>query len=316
MNDEQFQEAFMAEFSESPPEEEKPHVPPVEEVEESNSDEPAEEPQEEVADEGVAQTSDAEQADTDEEEVDKPQEPPVEVGDKEEETPKFATKNDVLEAIREDRQLQNERQNFTADLRKKVIEQLHPEGIDKKLYDSQNRPINTAQDIVDRGLINPDTNEPFEYEEAARWMMNAQNQLNKQVEDLERYAETVAETYVDLKEGNDRVQELYGDVLAAMPGVAQTLSQQYFATLRKDPETGLIIEAPLDPVEYYHNALAPYIKLAEQIVAQEEQAKEAKQKQAVNARDERTGLPPRGSSKVKSNTGDPFLDALMDEMEE
>lgn len=311
MNDEQdaFAEAFQGEVNEdlgvetpeveAPETEETPETKETPEIPETPEPEEAPEPEEQ-------------------EETPKPEEEAPETKE-DEEAPKFATKEDIIAALREDREStskhQAEVQQFSETVKKSVIEQLHPDGIDNKLYDSNGKVINTAQDIVDRGLINPDTQEPFEYEEAARWMLNAQQTMNKQVEDLNAYAEQVADVYVNLKEGNDRVEELYGDYLKVMPGVAQQLSEAYAKTLVKD-ENGIVIRAPLDPVEYYQMSLAPYIKLGEEMVAKSErEAREAKEAEEVQ-KNERMGLPQRGQSKSKPNTGDPFLDALIEEMEE
>lgn len=228
--------------------------------------------------------------------------------------PKYATKSDVLSAIQEDRQHTTERLNAISNLRDKVIEQVQPDGVDRNLYDSNNQVIKTVQDIIDRGLIDPNTGEPFEYEAAAQWYMNAQKLQNKQIEELNKYADDAAEVYMSLQEGNDRIMDKYGDVLSVMPNVAKQLSEAYFATLQQD-SNGIITKIKLDPVEFYDNALAPYLKMAQAQVDQQQKEAELAKQSKVNERDERMGIPPRGNNKSKSATGDKFLDAFMDEME-
>lgn len=313
-NVDDFHAAFAAELGVEPPKEE---TPPADDTPPAGDDTP---PADDTGGEGETPPAPEQGGETPPEGEETPPEgdeeqPPAEEPPSADEPPKPIDRNDIISAIREEREAQQARQNRVSDVKQMVLEHLHPQGIDRKLYDSENRVINTAQDIVDRGLINPETKESFTYEEAARWMMNAQKELNQQVEQVEKYAEEIGEVYVNLKEGNDRVEELYGDYLRVMPGVSKQLSEMYFKTLRIDPETNIVIEAPLDPVEFYSKALAPYIKMAEQAVAQQQKEDAEAKKRANSQRDDRTGLPPRGSTKSKPNTGDPFLDALMNEME-
>ena len=89
--------------------------------------------------------------------------------------PKYATKSDVLSAIQEDRQHTTERLNAISNLRDKVIEQVQPDGVDRNLYDSNNQVIKDRTGHYRQGLIDPNTGEPFEYEAAAQWYMNAQS---------------------------------------------------------------------------------------------------------------------------------------------
>jgi 3-oxoacyl-[acyl-carrier protein] reductase len=233
-----------------------------------------------------------------------------------EEAPQFATKRDVIDAMREYEQGKNEVASTTESVKNDIISILYPEGVDTKLYDSNGEAINTAQDIVDRKLVNPNTNEPFTYEQAASWILNSQRQVNEQVEQLNKYAEDLAHTNMDLIDGNQRVLEKWGDVLEAMPGVARQLQEAYMKTLTMDESGQYVVKASINPVEFYDIALAPYKQLGEALVRQQELEAAQQGAQAVNERDERVGIPQRGTSNVKANTGDEFLDALVDELEE
>jgi hypothetical protein len=78
----------------------------------------------------------------------------------------------------------------------------------------------------------------------------------------------------------------------------------------------------MSPEAYYNRALAPYKQLgqalaekqaleAAQVAAAQEEARQQQQDEQA----ERNGMPPqRGTSDVKANTGDPMLDALVDEL--
>ena len=57
---------------------------------------------------------------------------------------------------------------------------------------------------------------------------------NKQIEELNKYADDAAEVYMSLQEGNDRIMDKYGDVLSVMPNVAKQLSKH---TLRHYSKT-------------------------------------------------------------------------------
>jgi hypothetical protein len=221
----------------------------------------------------------------------------------------------VLDAMREYNQQTTERVDTVNTARDEIIKVMHPEGIDKNIYDTSGNVIKTAQDIVDRELLNPKTNEPFTYEQAASWLMDSQRQMNENVEELNSYAENIAETNISLSEGNRQVMSQWGDVLNSMPNVAEQLAETYIKTIEFDKTGSYVVKAPVDPVTFYDMALAPYLELATTMSELQTMKDNAAQQEAVAERDERIGLPQRGTSKVKSNTGDPMLDALMDELE-
>jgi len=242
---------------------------------------------------------------------------PVKEGEKpvEEEAPKFATKSDVIDAMREYNQQTTERVSTINNARDEIIKVIHPEGIDKNIYDTNGNVIKTAQDIVDRELLNPKTNEPFTYEQAASWLMDSQRQMNENVEELMSFAENLAETNISLSESNHQVMEKWGDVLNAMPNVAKELAENYVKTIEFDKTGSYVVKAPIDPMTFYSMALAPYMQLAETMGELENMKASTVQQEQEAERDERISLPQRGTSKVKANTGDPMLDALMDELE-
>ena len=203
-----------------------------------------------------------------------------------------------------------------------VISILHPEGIDKNIYDDKGRVIRTAQDIVDRGLVK-ENGEPYTYDEAASFVLEANRKMGENIEELNQWAGQVAEKNISLIEGNQRVMGKWGDILTAMPDLAKQLAEKYISTqLVFDKTNSYITNMSMPPEDFYDLVMAPYRKLGESLAANNaakvvEAAKAAKEAEDRKLADqnERNGIPPqRGTSNVKSNTGDPMLDALFDEL--
>ena len=233
------------------------------------------------------------------------------------EAPKFATKDDVAAALREYNQETTGRVEAVHSAAEEIISKLHPEGIDRNLYDSNGNVIKTAQDIVDRGLLNPRTGEPFEYEEAASWILAAQQQMNKNFEEIQNYATEIAEQNIQLSESSKRVMEKWGDVLNSLPqDKREELAEKYLTKqLEFAPDGSYITKVNMTPEEYYDLILEPYKDLSSVMAEKQRLEDEAKQRAQAAEQAERSGLPPqRGTSETKANTGDPMLDALIDEM--
>lgn len=307
--DDEFTTALMEEFGEAPPE-----TPTVEEPAEAVAEEQVA-PEEQQEEEKAEEETPAEVPESEETPEGEPAEPQVE------EEPKLVTKADVVDAMREYNQEQSKYVDKLSEVREEVISKIHPEGITKDIYDTNGEVIKTAQDIVDRNLLNPRTSEPFTYEEAASWLMDAQKTMNQNIEELNKYAGDIAEINLSLSESNQRVMDKWSDVLQSMPKVAEQLAEAYVKTLEFDKTGSYVTKAPIDPVEFYDLALAPYRQLNETLAekqaleeAQKKFEEEQKQREAEVERDERIDVPRRGESRVKANTGDSFLDALLDEM--
>lgn len=233
------------------------------------------------------------------------------------EAPKFATKDDVAAALREYSQETTGRVEAVHSAAEEIISKLHPEGIDRNLYDSNGNVIKTAQDIVDRGLLNPRTNQPFEYEEAASWILAAQQQMNKNFEELQNYAADIAEQNIQLSESSKRVMEKWGDVLNSLPqDKREKFAEQYLTKqLQFAPDGSYITKVNMTPEEFYDIILEPYTELSSVMAEKQRLETEAKQRDQAAELAERSGLPPqRGTSATKANTGDPMVDALIDEM--
>lgn len=243
------------------------------------------------------------------------------------EPPKPLTAEDIQAAIRADRTETQGRVEQIHSVREEIVGKLYPEGIDKNIYDTDNKVIKTAQDIVDRGLMNERTKEPYTYEEAASFILDANRQMAQNIEELNSWAETVAEQNISLIESNQRVISQWGEILNAMPDLAKELADEYINTQLEFDKTGsYITRMGMLPEKYYSRIMAPYKKLGEALAnqqatqqttqaQQEQQLKAEKQQKQQDEQAERNGLPPqRGNSSTKANTGDPMLDALVDEL--
>lgn len=231
--------------------------------------------------------------------------------------PKFATKDDVAAALREYNAETSGRIDKVSAAREEVIGHLYPEGIDKTIYDTNGKVIKTAQDIVDRGLINERTGEAFEYEEAASFMLDAQRQMNQNVEDLNKWAEKVAEENISLVEGNQRVMEKWGETFKTLPKETVAMLADTYITqqLKFDKTNSYITEMNMAPEAFYDLVMAPYSQLSQALAAQATAEAAVKSHEQGQEQAERNGIPPqRGAADVKSNTGDPMVDALIDEM--
>lgn len=267
-----------------------------------------------------------EDAPKDGEATDIPKETPEEKANREaqeaanKEEPKPLTAEDIKKVLDERESSSQERVSQLHEAREAIISKVYPEGIDTKIYDTDGKVIQTAQDIVDRGLVNERTGEPYTYEEAASFMLEANKKMAEQVEELNSWAENVAEENISLNEGNQRVMQQWGDTLKAMPNLAKQLAEEYVSTqLTFDKTNSYITKMAMTPERFYGLVMPAYQKLGEALAAKNTAAADqqaADQRAAEeNEQAERNGLPPqRGTSDTRANTGNPMLDALVDEL--
>lgn len=158
----------------------------------------------------------------------------------------------------------------------------------------------------------------FTEEEAGSWLLASQQKLNKDIEQLERYAADIVDTNLALKDGADRVEKVYGDLLKSMPEKAKSILEAYDKTLVKDPKTNIVIKAPVDVVDFYNLALAPYKEAADKALADKEakdkaDAEAAKAKAEADAKaeqEDRGDVSQKGKSKLPlSDTDDEWSKA-------
>lgn len=268
-DDQDAPEELEGEDEEAPEGEEAPEAP---DASEDNSDEPEDgeddddESGDEPDDDSDDDTDDADGDDDDDEAT-----PPA-PSDEPEEKP--ATREEIKAALRE---LQSEQTGRTSGLnamQQEVLETLYPEGVDRQLRDADGDPIKGIEDLtgvdpqtgqqVGAGLINPVSGEVFTEDEAGRYILRGQQKLNEQVQLMEDQAYGIAEAQLSLKESSERVEAEFGHILDSMPAeMNKQLADAYIQTLHRDPQSGMVVKAPLDAYEFYSIALAGAKTLAQ-----------------------------------------------------
>lgn len=230
---------------------------------------------------------------------------------------KQVTKEDVAAAIRESQKEQADSQAMRTQLRDEARSAFYPEGVEKPIVDSDNNPINGAHDMVGK-IINPETNEPFTYDEARVWWDRAKSEQDRRIEEAEQYIDAVAETNQSLVEGEAIVMAKYGAMLSQpeYQDVAKRAYEGYQRILVKDKKTGIVIKAPMSVVEYYDLVMQPYLTVSQQKQAassQEEAQKqqETQRKQAAAEKADRADLPQKGTPGAKDKKD--ALDNAFDE---
>lgn len=155
------------------------------------------------------------------------------------------------------------------------------------LQDADGDPIRTVADVMQ--MINPRTitaEEPkgrgFTEEEAGMWLLAAQSKFNQDRATDAKEINRIAEVNVDLKDQADSITYRYGALLKADTALRDRIWAQYDKTLRKDADSGVITDAPVDMVEFYDIALAPYLQAGE-AAAKTEADKAAADKAAADA---------------------------------
>jgi hypothetical protein len=248
--------------------------------------------------------------------VEKTEEKAEETPTEEKEDPKFATKQDVLDAMKEYNSATTDRIDQVSTVSKEIIDSLHPEGIDRNIYDTNGNVIKTAQDIVDRGLTNERTGDTFTYEEAASFVLEANRQMDVNIKELNDWAGDVAEKNINLLEGNNRVMSKWGETLEVMPKLRAELAKEYMDTqIEFDKTNSYITRMVQTPEQFYDRIMTPWQQLGNALAVKEMQAQETQTQTDNSQQNDRMGLPPqRGQSDMPSNTGDRMVDALIDEM--
>lgn len=223
-----------------------------------------------------------------------------------------STKEAIREAMREldsEKSQQSERRDS---FKKEIVETFYPNGIDRVLRDSEGDPINGIDDLTK--LVNPKTEDYFTEEEAGAWLLNAQQQLNRDVQEVERFVEDVADTNVQIEDGAKRVAEKYGDILSSDDKLRGRLLEAYNKTLIKDPKSGVAIKAPMEVEEFFDIALEPILEqrteAAQKAAAEKKAANEAAKKAQKAAQGERGDLPPSGKAEQLAPADKEWANAL------
>lgn len=177
-----------------------------------------------------------------------------------------------IDARRADRAYQQEVDVVKNEVRTKMFG-----DVATQLKDADGDPISTLEDVMKH--INPNTRTAenpngrnFNEEEAGQWLLAQQQQLNRNLENVDKQVGQIAETLMDVKDQADTVRFRYGELLKAMPEVRDKVWAAWEKTLVKDAKTGIITKVPIPMDEFYELHLEPYAELGRQ--AEAEQAKE------------------------------------------
>ena len=170
----------------------------------------------------------------------------------EEQTPATDPAQAAIEAAR---QIEEARAGIAAEVREKMFKDVATDLVDKN-----GTAIRSVEDVL--AYDNPETGQPFTYEEASLWFLNAREQLRQTAQQTENVVNQVTEVHVKLMQEGDQVEALYGDFLEKNPEIAKELQAEYTATLVRDPDSGLIVRVPLSLKTYYDRALKPYMEQA------------------------------------------------------
>jgi hypothetical protein len=181
----------------------------------------------------------------------------------------------VSKAVREQRSIQRE----IAKDREALMEDVHKEmfsDVPDKLVDADGDPIHTIEDV--QKLKNPVTETNFTEEEAASWLLSAQQHLNKKLADMQNQKEAIVDTALSLKDQADNVKIKYGSLFKEMPDLSKEVWVEFEKTLVKHPDSGIILKSPVSLEGFYDVALAGYVKYTEQIKSQAGQTAELEKK--------------------------------------
>lgn len=160
-------------------------------------------------------------------------------------------------------------------------------GVDT-LKDADGDPIKGPDDLLN--LKNPNTGEAFTPEEAMAYWPHLQLAHQNQVKAAEAEIDRIANVNAAIKDEADVVNTKYGELLKSNPQLQQRIWEQFGKTLKVDPATQVILDAPVSLLEFYDAILQPHMEAfsAQQAAIQQQQeaarqAEEA-QKQAEEAK--------------------------------
>lgn len=186
------------------------------------------------------------------------------------------------------RESQQQVDAVAADVREKIAIY---KNAPKTLVDSDGDPVTSIADVMN--LVNPATitaenpkGRGFTEEEAGFWLLREQQKFNEAHAAQDKEIERIAEVNVDLKDQADAITYKYGELLKGDEALRKRIWAQWDKTTTKDPESGIITNAPVNMEEYYDVALAPYLAAGE-TAAKEAADKAAADKVAADAEEAR-----------------------------
>lgn len=214
----------------------------------------------------------------------------AEEADKPAETPEEAQAR--RDAAARARELREASRDFMADT-EAVVNDIMVEMFkdkDGKLYDADGDEIKSIEDVM--LLRNPNTGKNFTEDEAGAYFLKASQNAKEERQNALAMAKQYAEVNLAIKDEADTVKDKYGAFLSDPKNA--TLKAEVWAdyqeTLQVDPDSGVIIKAPVSMIRFYDRALKPYadaqsdITSAQQAKAEAEAAAEKAKAEAAAAR--------------------------------
>ena len=171
-----------------------------------------------------------------------------------------------------------------------IIKDIYPDEVPNPLVDADGDPIKGVSDMLN--LINPQTGEPFTYDQARAWMDERTSQYQSALAERADEARAIMANNQAVNDGAVEVKSKYGKILDANPELASQLVQTYKKTLNMT-ESGHVKSAPVDIREFYDIALKPYIEV---------QQKQQKQESVKRTRADRADVSGSGDTDDRSES--------------
>lgn len=172
---------------------------------------------------------------------------------KQEETPKPLTVDDIRTAISDMRNDERASTKELDTLTDDVLKQYYPNGLSNVLVDEQTgKELRSPQDVVD---VSGGT---MSIEEASQWLINEQYKLDTNIAKIKDDARNLAETNANFGRGIDRVLDKYKAIFEKFPDQQQKIYKQYMKQVKIDSQKDLILSAP-DIEDFYDFAMEPYV---------------------------------------------------------
>lgn len=194
-----------------------------------------------------------------------PAQPPVE-DPAEPEAPEAPTEPEATQPLTEEgirrimSEMRTEERNSGQELEsttQSVMESYYPEGLSNVLVDqSTGKELRTPQDVVDA------TGGEMAIEDAARWLMNEQYTLDRNIEGIKKQAQTIAETTVNFRHDSMAALQKYEPLFKQYPQLQSKAFDLMMKQVKVDNEKDVVLVAP-DIMDLYDTYLEPYQKAYE-----------------------------------------------------
>jgi hypothetical protein len=174
------------------------------------------------------------------------------------------------------RQSEQQQQAMIQDVRTKLFA-----DVPQTPVDADGDPIRGVADVMK--LINPATNETFTEQEAQAWWSEAEKKHTATLANIDKQISQIADVNLQIKDEADVVTGKYGEYLKANPEFRDQVWAKYKESLKTDPDTGIILAAPMSLEWFYDQVVGPRVQAAQETatVQSDEAAKAAADAEAA-----------------------------------